>query len=439
MRNIPELIRMKRDGETLSEGDIRFLVGGIQEGTVPDYQIAAFAMAVYFRGMEEEELFFLTQAMIESGGTPIPVDVQPLRVDKHSTGGVGDKLSLLIAPLVAACGLKMPKMSGRGLGFSGGTIDKLESIPGFRTDLGKEEFDQEIEAIGCGIIGQQTGIGGVDKKIYAIRDVTATVESIPLIASSIVSKKIASGNRRILFDVKVGRGAFMKTVESGVLLAETMVRLVRRFGGDSTAVVTNMNSPLGHAVGNALEIKEVVECLKGEGPEDLMELSLVLSKELLLLTGQWDEAGASELLQKKLKGLEGLKRFTDMIRFQHGNEGIVEDTDRLPHSPIIFKVFSEKRGYVHSIDAEAIGRSSVLLGAGRMQKDESIDPGAGIYLVRKPGDVVAVGDLLAIGYGRKGEEVSLEVSETVRKAIGILDGPPKIEPLVYKVIRSVDV
>ena len=435
MFNPVEVIRKKRDGIPLGEEELHLFVEGITKGTVPDYQASAFAMAVYFKGMEAKELFSFCKAMVETGETLAPAEDMTRYVDKHSTGGIGDKLSLILAPLAAACGLKIPKMSGRGLGFSGGTIDKLESIPGFRVSLAPEEFRKQIEEIGLGLIGQSEGVAGADKKLYAIRDVTATVESIPLIASSIVSKKIASGSRNIVFDVKVGKGAFMKDLARGEALGRTMVDLVRDFGGRSIAVITNMDTPLGHYVGNSLEIIEVAETLKGRGPADILELVEVLGAKLLEIGGvAAGEEQGRKLIRKKIGNGEGLEKLAQMIRWQGGDPAVLEDYSLLPAARHTLDVLAGREGFIEAIDSEAIGHLSVLLGAGRLKKEDGIDYGAGLFIARKPGNAVEAGDLLCrLSYDR--EDLDLKALEDLaRGAFAIAGKAPEAAPLVLKVI-----
>lgn len=430
-----EIIKNKRDGKVLSPSEIEFFVEGIQSGSIPDYQISAFAMAIYFQGMAKEELFLFTKAMIgETSQSPL-VEKQGRRVDKHSTGGVGDKLSLILGPIVAAAGLIVPKMSGRGLGFSGGTIDKLESIPGFNTAIDSLSFQKQVNEIGLGIIGQSKDLAGADKKLYGLRDVTATVESIPLIASSIVSKKIASGNKNILFDVKVGQGAFMKTLEEGIKLGETLVELVKGFGGRSLAVISNMNAPLGHYVGNSLEVIEALEVLKGRGSGDLLQLSLELSG--LMLTLGYPELSQEEALTRGKNLLQdgsALKKFKDMVLYQGGNLAALEDYTLFPTATRQIDIHCPEEGYIQSIDGEIIGKISVQLGAGRMHKEDSIDLGAGIHIPHSVGDWVNSGDLLASLYTLSNIHEEEELNTQVLKAFSIGKQQGAKEPLIYCVV-----
>lgn len=393
--NPVEIIRKKRNGEILTAKEIQYFVTGFTNGEIPDYQVSAFAMAVYFMGFNDDELYQFTKQMIETGevinhGVSL-VDY----VDKHSTGGVGDKLTLIVGPIVAACGLKIPKMSGRGLSFSGGTIDKLESIKGFKADISRSDFLKQIEEIGIGIIGQSDNIAKSDKLLYGIRDVTATVESIPLIASSIVSKKIASGSKNIVFDVKVGIGAFMKDIKSGMALARALVDLTKDFGGKSIAVVSNMNNPLGHYVGNSLEILEVVECLKGRMPKDIKELVIELSSQLLIIGGKANNTtvGKKMVLEKIYNG-EALNKFKELIEHQGGDSSFLFDYSKLPQAKYKIEVKSEFEGFISYIDAEKIGLLSSNIGAGRVEKKDQIDYAAGIYIPLKINDQVAKGDII---------------------------------------------
>ncbi len=413
--NPVEIIRKKRDGEILTAKEIQYFVTGFTSGEIPDYQVSAFAMAVYFMGLTDDELYQFTKQMIETGDIIEQEESVAKYVDKHSTGGVGDKLTLIVAPIVAACGLKMPKMSGRGLSFSGGTIDKLESIKGFRVDISKADFHKQIDEIGLGIIGQSDNIAKSDKLLYAIRDVTATVESIPLIASSIVSKKIASGSKNIVFDVKVGIGAFMKDIKNGIKLANTLVDLVKDFGGKSVAVVTNMNYPLGHYVGNSLEILEVVECLKGKLPKDIEELVYELSGQLLLIGDKANSMfDAKKMVLEKINNGEALVKFKELIEYQGGDSSFIMDYSQLPQAMYKIEVKSEYEGFISFIDAEKIGLLSLNIGAGRTKKKDIIDYSAGIYIPLKINDRVEKGVTLGvISHSKK----DLDVNQVVRDYI----------------------
>ncbi len=435
MMNPVEILRKKRDGETLERLELEFLAAGIGDGSLPDYQIAAFAMAVYFNGLDSRELLDFTRGMV-GRGLPAPEGPKAEKyVDKHSTGGIGDKLSLIVLPMAAAAGLKIPKMSGRGLGFSGGTIDKLESIPGFQTALEPQRFRQQIEELGFGIIGQTGDLAAADKRLYAIRDVTATVESIPLIASSIVSKKIASGNRNILFDVKVGRGAFMKDLESGRALGRAMVALVEGLGGKAMAVLTNMDTPLGHNVGNSLEVIEASETLQGRGPEDLKELSLTLAGGLLLIGGAARTLDDGYTMAKGyLDDGTGYQLFREMIRYQGGDPEAVSDYSLLPKAGRILPAAAPASGYIQALHGDEIGQISVLAGAGRLRKEDALDYGAGIEIIRKPGDFVEAGQTLAFLHTSLPLEEGLELVGKLIQTFEIGPEMPQDQPLILEVI-----
>ncbi len=434
--NPVEIIRNKRDGKILTVKEIQYFVKGFTNGEIPDYQVSAFVMAVYFNGLNDNELYQFTKEMIETGEIVIPNANMDKYVDKHSTGGVGDKLTLIIAPIVAACGLKFPKMSGKGLSFSGGTIDKLESIKGFKVNINKNDFIKQIDEIGIGIIGQSENLAKADKQLYTIRDVTATVESIPLIASSIVSKKIASGSKNIVFDVKVGAGAFMKDINSGLNLANTLVELVKKFGGSSVAVVTNMNSPLGHYVGNSLEIIEVVECLKGNMPKDIEELVYELAGQLLIIGGKTSSLTDSKLIVKeKIKNLTGLDKFKELISYQGGDPSFINNYNLLPQAKYETIVKADNEGFISFIDAEKIGMISLNIGAGRMKKDDEIDYAAGIYLPRKIGDKVEKNDIIGkIYYSTENIEINLIIKK-FKSAFKFVQKPEEETKLIYNVIR----
>ena len=434
--NPVEIIRKKRDGEILTAKEIQYFVAGFTNGEIPDYQVSAFAMAVYFMGFNDDELYQFTKEMIDTGDIMTHNENMANYVDKHSTGGVGDKLTLIVAPIVAACGLKIPKMSGRGLSYSGGTIDKLESIKGFRVDISREEFLKQIEEIGLGIIGQSENLAKADKQLYAIRDVTATVESIPLIASSIVSKKIASGSKNIVFDVKVGVGAFMKDIKNGIALANTLVELVKDFGGRSVAVVSNMNAPLGHYVGNSLEIVEVAECLKGRMPRDIEELTYELAGQLLIIGGickNMEEA--KNIIKEAIHDGRALGKFKEFITIQGGDVEFLDDYSLLPQAKFKVEVKSETEGYISFINAETIGQTSLSIGAGRMSKKDQIDYSAGIYIPHKIGEKVEKGDVIGIiHYSRE----NLDINSTIKNyksAFDFLENSLDDPTMIFSVIR----
>ena len=400
-----EIIHAKREGRPLAPEAIAALVEGFTRGDVPDYQMAAFCMAVFFRGMDDGEVAALTRAMLESGEVLDLSDVPGAKVDKHSTGGVGDKVSLALAPLAAACGVKVPMISGRGLGHTGGTLDKLEAIPGFRVDLPVERFREIVRGVGACLIGQTARLAPADRKLYALRDVTATVESIPLIAASIMSKKLAEGIDGLVLDVKVGRGAFMKTLGDARALARTLAAIGRRMGKRVTALLTSMDEPLGRAVGNALEVVEAVETLRGGGPADLREVTVALTAEMLLLGGEAKNPSAARAaVEAAIADGRGLAKLVEIVSAQGGDPEAIRDPDRLPRAPSFRDVPAPVSGFVSAIDAEAIGLASVALGAGRARVDDRIDPAVGIEVHHKVGDRVERGEpLCTIHHGARGE------------------------------------
>ena len=433
MRAVDSIVR-KRDGGRLAREEVEWFVAGVTSGAVPDYQAAALLMAIVFRGLDADETAWLTDAMVRSGARADFSGVPGVKVGKHSTGGVGDKTSLVIVPLVAACGALAPKSSGRALGHSGGTIDKLESIPGFRVALTPRELLDQVSAIGCAVVGQSASLAPADKKLYALRDVTGTIESVPLIASSIMSKKIAEGTDALVLDVKVGRGAFMKTATEARVLAEVMVAIGRRFGLRTRAVLTAMDAPLGSAVGNALEVVEAIETLKGRGPADLRELSVLLGSHLLVAGGLApDLDGARAHVERVLDSGAALARFRALVAHQGGDEAILDDYARLPHAARVVTEPAPRSGWVAAVDAEAIGRASMLLGAGRERVDAAIDHGAGIRLAVRPGDRVEAGAPLAelhVGAGRPVEAARGLVASAFR----LSGAPPPARPLVLDVV-----
>ena len=429
-----DIIQKKRDGEVLSDEEIRFFVNGYTDGSIPDYQASAFCMAVYFRGMTDEEILSLTDAMAHSGDTLDLSRFGTLSADKHSTGGVGDKTSLIVAPLAASLGAVMTKMSGRGLGHTGGTIDKLESIPGYNTALTTEEFLSQVEKTGIAVIGQTGNLTPADKKLYALRDVTATVDSIPLITSSIMSKKLAAGSHNIVLDVKVGSGAFMKTAEDAEKLAEKMVAIGKLAGRNIAAVLTNMDIPLGNNIGNALEVQEALAILKGEKTGDLYEVCLALVSNILSLTFSITPEEARERAEKAIRDGSAFRKMKEWIGAQGGDVRYLDDPGLFPLPAYIHEVRAADSGYISRMDAEEIGLTGVMLGAGRETKEADIDYSAGIVLRKKVGDFVREGDVLALLYTNRGEV--LQASEArYRAALSLSPEAPEQKPLIYKVVR----
>ena len=393
-----DVILKKEQGIELTDSELQWLIHGYVAGDIPDYQMSAFLMAVIFKGMTPKELGAFTMAMAHSGDMVDLSAIKGIKVDKHSTGGVGDKTTLVIASLVAACGGVVAKMSGRGLGHTGGTIDKMESIPGLRTELSEEEFRNQVNNIGVAVIGQSSNIAPADKKIYALRDVTATVDSIPLIASSIMSKKLASGADAILLDVKVGSGAFMKTIDDARLLAQAMVDIGNANGRIVKAVITDMDRPLGQAIGNALEIAEVIQTLKGRGPQDLTHECLVMATHLLVMSEKGDYDNCYSMVQTALQNGAGLAKLRELIVAQGGKGQVVDDTSLLGSARFTYDIRASKAGYIAHMNTEDCGIASVMLGAGRIVKDGPIDMTAGIVMHKKTGDAVVTGDVLATLY-----------------------------------------
>jgi pyrimidine-nucleoside phosphorylase len=388
-----DVIMKKRDGGALSREEILFFVNGVTIGTLPEYQASALLMAILLRGMSAEETAWLTDAMVHSGARVDLSDIPGVKVDKHSTGGVGDKTSLILAPLAAACGVPVPMMSGRGLGHTGGTLDKLEAIPGFRVNLSLDEMKAALRSTGCAMIGQTAQMAPADKKLYALRDVTGTIESIPLISASIMSKKIAEGIDALVLDVKTGRGAFMKTEADSRRLAESLVSIGNASGVKTEAVITAMDSPLGRAVGNALEVIECIDVLKGGGPADLTDVSIELTARMLVLGRVADTlAEAKQRARDAIASGAGLERFRRMIEAQGGDPRVVDDASRLPHVAQRHVVTAARGGYLTRLDAELVGRASVALGAGRDRVEDPVDFAVGITIAAKPGDEVRAGD-----------------------------------------------
>ena len=429
-----DIIQRKRDGEELGRDEIAFFVDGYTRGSIPDYQASAFAMAVFFRGMTSPETVALTESMMRTGEVLDLSDLPGPRVDKHSTGGVGDKTSLILAPLAAAAGAYVPMISGRGLGHTGGTLDKLESIPGFRVGLSLKEFRETLRKCGLGLIGQTPEIAPADRKLYALRDVTATVESLPLIASSIMSKKMAEGIDALILDVKTGDGAFMKKFEDSKALAEAMVRIGRGMGKKVSALITDMEQPLGRTVGNALEVKESVETLQGHGPKDLESLSLELAAWMLHLGGIAPGLEAARTrVRDALASGAGLRKFQEVIGLQGGDPRICDDTSRLPQARETIELRSEAEGRVAGIACRAVGHAAMLLGAGRETVDSRVDPAVGIVLHKKVGDPVREGEsLITLHVNDRGRLE--EATRLLRQAVRIAREAPPATPLVRLVL-----
>lgn len=391
-----DIIMKKRNGGRLSSEEIQFFIAGYTQGEIPDYQVSALMMAIYFQGMDEEETLALTMAMAHSGDMLDLSSIMGTKVDKHSTGGVGDKTSLALVPMVAACGISVAKMSGRGLGHTGGTIDKLESFPGFTTGISREHFIRQVNEIGISIMGQTADLAPADKKLYALRDVTATVDNMSLIASSIMSKKLAAGADAIVLDVKTGSGAFMKTLEDSLALAREMVRIGNGAGRHTIAVVSDMDQPLGRAVGNALEVKEAIDTLRGQGPADFVELCMTLGSQMLIAGGRAQEEGqARAMLQEAVSSGAALEKLAAFVQAQGGDPAPVYDTGLLPRAAWVEPIPANTDGYIRSIRCDEIGVCSLLLGGGRETKDSEIDLSVGLVLTAKVGDYVKAGEPLA--------------------------------------------
>lgn len=425
-----DVIRHKRDGGELTRDEIAYFVRGVTSGEWADYQASALLMAIFWRGMSEAERLALTEEMLHSGRTLDLSEIPKPKVDKHSTGGVGDKTSLVIAPLAAALGLCVPMISGRGLGHTGGTLDKLESIPGYRVRLSLDEFRDVLKQVGMAMIGQTEEIAPADRKLYALRDVTATVESIPLIAASIMSKKLAEGLNGLVLDVKVGSGAFMKRPKEARALAEALVGIGRGAGVRTVALLTDMDQPLGNAVGNALEVIECLETLRGRGPKDLTSLCIELTARMLVVGGLSDTVEAARsLVRACLQSGAGVEKFRQSIEAQGGDPAIVDDYDRLPRAARIEELLSEEGGYVTKLDAERVGVASMMLGAGRVRVEDQIDPAVGIVLNKKIGDRVDRGEVLARIYYNDPARLE-EARATLREAFRLASERPRRAPLI---------
>ena len=428
-----DVIKKKRDGEALSAEEIRAFIEGYSKGEIPDYQAAALCMAIFFRGMSDEETTELTLAVRDSGERLDTSRIKGLRVDKHSTGGVGDKTSLVVAPIVASLGLTVAKMSGRGLGHTGGTIDKLEAIPGFCTGLAVSEFERIVNETGIAIVGQSATLAPADKMLYALRDVTATVDSMPLIASSIMGKKLAADDDCIVLDVKTGSGSFMKELEDSRTLAKLMVAIGKRAGKRISALITDMDRPLGYAVGNSLEVVEAIEALQGKGPEDLVELSLALASQILFLADKGTIEECRALAQDAITSGKALDTFAKMVEAQGGDPEYIYHPEKFATAPYSREVKVTQSGYIASVDTEKYGLASLLLGAGRNTKEDEIDLTAGYMIQKKTGDYVSTGDTLAILYTSNAS--LLDAAErTLLNATTITTEAPEKRPLIFEVI-----
>ena len=431
---IYDIIKKKRDGERLTDEEIHFFVEGYVAGDIPDYQASALCMAIYFRGMDLGETTALTLAMRDSGDTLHMNGIDGLRVDKHSTGGVGDKTSLIVAPIVATLGVKVAKMSGRGLGHTGGTVDKLEAIQGFRTDLDTATFERVVNEVGIAIVGQSANLAPADKLLYALRDVTATVDSLPLIASSIMSKKLAADDDCIVLDVKTGSGAFMKSEADSRALAEVMVGIGKRAGKRTRALITDMDRPLGRAIGNSLEVIEAIETLRGEGPKDLCELCVALATHMLVISDRGDEATCEANVRRVMTDGTALGTLAAMVQAQGGDPDWIYHPEKFPRAPFSREVKAPRSGYITHVDCEGYGVSALLLGAGRNTKADTIDPTAGILLAAKTGDHVTEGQTLATLYASK--EALLDAAEArLLAATEIGDEEPAARPLIVSVVE----
>lgn len=429
-----DIISKKRNGLALTEEEIQFFISGYMNEEIPDYQVSALLMAIYYQGMTEEETAYLTNSMTKSGDVIDLSSIHGHKVDKHSTGGVGDKTTFIVGPLAAAAGIPVAKMSGRGLGHTGGTIDKLEAIPGMQVELSNDEFIQQVNQYKLSVVGQTGHLAPADKKLYALRDVTATVDSIPLIASSVMSKKIASGADSIVLDVKTGSGAFMKSIDDARELARRMVKIGEKLGRNTTAVISNMNQPLGYEIGNANEIKEAVQVLQGQPIQDLRELAIELTTHMTLLAGVYsDETTAKKNLAELLDNGQAYEAFKQFIQAQQGDISVIEDLSLLPTASHHHEIKSPSDGYLYEMEAEKIGLAAMHLGAGRQTKEDTIDHAAGITLLKKTGDEVRQGEPIAILHSNK----EVNVAESLfLDAIAISDDKPESLPMIYEVIKE---
>lgn len=430
---IVDLINKKKHGESLTKEEIDFFIFGYTNGELPDYQVSALLMAIYFKGMDTREIADLTDAMVRSGDKVDLSAIEGIKVDKHSTGGVGDKISLIVIPLVASLGVPVAKMSGRGLGHTGGTIDKLESIEGFQVELSNEKFIDNVNKYKMAIVGQSGNLTPADKKLYALRDVTGTIDSIPLIASSIMSKKIAAGTDAIVLDVKVGSGAFMKSLDDARELAKTMVAIGNSLNRKTVAVITNMDQPLGHEIGNANEVKEAINVLRGHGAEDETEVALTIASYMALLGGAFESISAARVhFETIIKSGEAIELFKKFVKIQGGNPEIVDHPDKLPQAKHHIEVKSDVEGYVSGFDSEKVGVSAMMLGAGRRKKEDAIDFSAGITLKKKMGDFVNFGDILCVLHTNLDDVIDAE--QMVKSAFVISNKKPEQVKYIYEIV-----
>ncbi|MBR5597329.1 MAG: pyrimidine-nucleoside phosphorylase [Lachnospiraceae bacterium] len=425
-----DLISKKRNGGTLNKEEMTHLIEGYVKGEIPDYQMSAFLMAVYFQGMTKEETSIMTDLVARSGDVVDLSSIEGIKVDKHSTGGVGDKTTLIVGPLAAACGVKVAKMSGRGLGHTGGTVDKLEAIPGMRVSLDRNEFLEIVNKIGISVIGQSGNLTPADKKLYALRDVTATVESIPLIAVSIMGKKLAAGSDCILLDVKTGSGAFMNTVEDSLALAKEMVSIGESAGKKTVALITNMDIPLGNNIGNSLEVIEAVETLQNKGPEDLTKVCIELAANMLFLANKGDMESCYQQVKEALENGTALQKFAEMVEAQGGDKSVIYDVSKFEKAAFEKEVLSPVDGYITFMDTKECGVASCILGAGRETKEDDIDYSAGIMLVKKTGDKVQKGDVLAVLYSSCAEKIE-PAAKHFLEAVRIEEQPAETQKLIY--------
>lgn len=429
-----DIIRKKRDGYALEKNEIDFFIKGYTDGSIPDYQASALMMAIYFNGMTDEETANLTIAMADSGDKIDLSEIDGVTVDKHSTGGVGDKTTLIVAPVVASLGCKVAKMSGRGLGHTGGTVDKLESVNGFRVVLTPDEFISQVKSTGICVVGQSGNLAPADKKLYALRDVTATVNSIPLIASSIMSKKLAAGSECIVLDVKTGSGAFMKSPEEATELAEKMVDIGKKAGRKTAALITDMDIPLGTHIGNTLEVQEAVSVLRGETDNDLKEVCIALAANIVSLAKNIPFEDAEKAVNAAISDSSAFSKFRELVMAQGGDISLIDDTSKLPKAEFAYNIISDKNGYISHMNAEIIGSASVILGAGREKKDDNIDYTAGIILNKKTGDYVSEGEIIATLFTNDKARLS-PAGTMLLSALDFSDIPPRKSPLIYKTIN----